>query len=175
VTIDTFQHLFVSHFFPAVNHYCKECNIESKALLMLDNAPGHPDNLDILRTCVPVEVVYLAPYTTSLLQPMDQGVISNFKTYYLRCTFKQLVEKTGGEGKQSISQFWKEYIIMNAIDNIRAAWNEVTPNYINGVWKKLWPEACNNFVGVKEESVIQNIVEQVSEAGLEDVNDDGVE
>jgi hypothetical protein len=64
---------------------------------------------------------------------------------------------------------------MNAIDNIRAAWNEVTPNCINGVWKKLWPEACNNFVGVEEESVIQNIVKLTNVAGLEDVNDVNVE
>jgi hypothetical protein len=63
---------------------------------------------------------------------------------------------------------------MNAINNIRAAWNEVTPNCINGgVWKK--PKARNNFVGVEEESVVQNIVELASEAGLEDVNDDDVE
>jgi hypothetical protein len=65
---------------------------------------------------------------------------------------------------------------MNAINNIRAAWNEVTPNCINGgVWKKLWPEARNNFVGVEEKSVIQNIVELASETGLEDVTDDDVE
>jgi hypothetical protein len=64
---------------------------------------------------------------------------------------------------------------MNATDNIRAAWNEMTPNCMNRVWKKLWPEACNNFVGVEEESVIQNIVKLANEAGLEDVYDKDVE
>jgi hypothetical protein len=57
--------------------YREERNTEPKALLLLDNAPGYPDNLDTLRTCFPVEVVYLPPNTTSLLKPMDQGVISN--------------------------------------------------------------------------------------------------
>jgi hypothetical protein len=61
---------------------------------------------------------------------------------------------------------------MNPIDNIRADWNEVTPSCMNEVWKKLWLEACNNFVGVEEESVIQNVIELANEAGLEDANDD---
>jgi hypothetical protein len=75
--------------------------MEPKEFLLLDNAPGHLDNLDTLQTCIPVEVVYLPPNITSLLKPKDRGVISNFKAYYLRHTFKQLVEKTGGEDKPS--------------------------------------------------------------------------
>jgi hypothetical protein len=97
---------------------------------------------------------------------MDQEVISNFKAYYLCRTFKQLVEKTDGEDKQSIRQFWKDYNIMNATDNIRAAWNEVTPNCLNGGWKKLWPEASSNLEEDEEETVIQNIVKLANEAGL---------
>jgi hypothetical protein len=87
------------HFCPVVKCYCKEHNIEPKALLLLDNAPGHPDNLHNLQTCIPVGVVYLPPNTTSLIQAMDQGVTSNFKAYYLHRTFKQLVQKTGDEDK----------------------------------------------------------------------------
>ena len=49
---------------------------------------------------------------------MDQGIISNFKAYYLRQTFKQMFEKTDVEEKQSTREFWKNYNIMNAIENI---------------------------------------------------------
>jgi hypothetical protein len=48
-----------------------------------------------------------------LIQPLDQGVISNSKVYYLIHTFKQLTEETGGEDKQSSRQLWKDYNIMN--------------------------------------------------------------
>jgi hypothetical protein len=58
---------------------------------------------------------------------------------------------------------------MNAIDNIRAAWNEVTPNCLNGVCKKVWPETCSNLEEVEEETVNQNIVELASEVELEGV------
>jgi hypothetical protein len=75
---------------------------------------------------------------------MGQGVILDFKCYYLHHTFMPLIEKTDGEDKQSIRQFWNDYNNMNATDNIRAVWNKVTPNCLNGVLKQLWMEACSN-------------------------------
>lgn len=58
-----------------------------KTIIEQENYPPelvHPKNLSNLTTCIPVEVVFLPPYTTALIQPMDQGVIFNFKAYYLR-------------------------------------------------------------------------------------------
>ena len=55
--IDVFQKWFVSHFCPSAKHYCEKGNIEPKALLLLDYAPGDPDNLDKLWTCIPIDVV----------------------------------------------------------------------------------------------------------------------
>jgi hypothetical protein len=53
---------------------------------------------------------------------MDQNVISNLKRYYLRRTFKELVEETGGKDKQLIRDWWKSFDIMKGIRNIVAAW-----------------------------------------------------
>ncbi|GFY63055.1 tigger transposable element-derived protein 1 [Trichonephila inaurata madagascariensis] len=57
-----------------------------KALLLLDNAPGHPKDLkDDLLTDFPwLTVQFLPPNTTSLIQPMDQEVITAFKKLYTR-------------------------------------------------------------------------------------------
>jgi hypothetical protein len=70
-----FQQWFFSSFCPAVQCYYEENDLELRALLVLDNAPGHPENLDSLRCLLPVEMVFLPPNTTSLIQPMDQNVI----------------------------------------------------------------------------------------------------
>ena len=59
---------------------------------------------------------------------------------YLRRTFLQLIDKTDGEDKQSIRDFWKNYNIMDAVDNINLSWNEVTEKCLKGVWKNVWPE-----------------------------------
>ena len=49
--------------------------------LILDNAPGHQRYLDDLNPYV--EVVYLLPNTTPLIQPMDRSVLATFKAHYL--------------------------------------------------------------------------------------------
>lgn len=69
--------------------------------------------------------MYLPPNTTSILQPMDQGAIANFKSYYHRRTFGQLIKETDGEGRQSMRDWWKSYNVMKAIQNIDEAWKEV--------------------------------------------------
>lgn len=56
------------------------------------NALGHPAHLDDFHANV--KVVLLLLTTTSVLQPVDQGFIANFKACYLRRTFTQAVEET---------------------------------------------------------------------------------
>jgi hypothetical protein len=108
----------------------------------------------------------------SLIQPMDQREILDFKAYYLHHTFMPLIEITDGEDKQSIRQFWKDNNV-NATYNIRAAWNKVTPDCLNGVRKKLWPEACSNLEA-EEETATQNSVKLANEGGLKGINEHNV-
>ncbi|XP_065265437.1 tigger transposable element-derived protein 1-like [Emys orbicularis] len=56
-----------------VKRYIEEKGLDFKVLLIVDNAPGHPVALRFAHN--DVEVVFLPPNTTSILQPLDQGVI----------------------------------------------------------------------------------------------------
>jgi len=73
ITRKVFQDWFTSCFCPAVKEYCQAKNLENKALLVLDDAPGHPTKLDDLTDNL--EVACMPPNTTSLIQRMDQRVI----------------------------------------------------------------------------------------------------
>ena len=160
VTEAIFQDCFFHHFILEVGKYCLEKDVPFNILLLLDSAPGHPPFMDDFHPNV--KVVRLPPNTTSLIQPMDQGVIATFKKYYLRHTFRQEV-KASDESGTTLRQFGEDYNIYKTIKNIDFAWREVTAITMNGVWKNLCPQFVHDFRGfekVDEESkeVFSNLV-----------------
>ena len=50
--------------------------------LLIDNAGGHNISLELKNKSINVKVFYLPANTTSVLQPLDQGIIRTFKLYY---------------------------------------------------------------------------------------------
>ncbi|GFX32466.1 tigger transposable element-derived protein 1 [Trichonephila clavipes] len=74
VTQDLFKEWLFKVCAPSIKDYLKTNDLPLKALLLLDNAPGHPKDLtDNLLTYFPwLTVQFLPPNTTSLIQPMEQ-------------------------------------------------------------------------------------------------------
>ncbi|XP_045116125.1 tigger transposable element-derived protein 1-like [Portunus trituberculatus] len=169
VTQAIFQEWFYNQFIPEVEKYCRSNSIPFNVLLVLDNAPGHPPYLDDFHPNV--KVVYLPPNTTSIIQPMDQGVIATFKKYYLRRTFRQALKATD-ENDMTLSEFWKSYNIYNAIKNINTSWWEITTTCMNAVWKKLCPQVVHDFTGFEniqeeQEEVVDNLISMSEKLELE--------
>ncbi|XP_064090704.1 tigger transposable element-derived protein 1-like [Macrobrachium nipponense] len=178
VTDGIFEEWFNDHFVPSAKKHLEEKGQEFKVLLVLNTGPGYPINLG--EVYPEVEVVYLPPNTTSLLQPMGLGVIGSFKAYYTRRTFRHVLSVTENSGgKLDVRQVWKTYSILDAIKNIAAAWNEVKKSNLNGAWKKLCPNFVMNFTefekGESLDAVRRNIVQYSERLNLgveaEDVNE----
>lgn len=51
---------------------------KKKILLLVDNCPAHPNVTDLNS----ITLAFLPPNTTSVLQPMDQGIIRALKTNF---------------------------------------------------------------------------------------------
>ncbi|XP_059940445.1 tigger transposable element-derived protein 1-like [Mesoplodon densirostris] len=175
-TRSIFHEWFTYFFCPAVEKYCVQNNLTNKALLIVDNAPCHPVNLSDLSDNVRVE--YLHDNTADSIQPMGQGVASTFKAHYLRRTFEHILEATDGDDTAEIREFWRKYSIMDAVDNIAVAWEELRPATMNSVWKNIWPE-CVQFQSVCQTDNIaqlqQNIVTLAKSVALGEVGEADVE
>ena len=81
-----FEHWFKEYFIPEVRRYCRRKKIEFKILLISDNCSSHPDLSHVNKN---VKFLFLPPNTTSLIQPMDQGVIATLKALYRKITFAE--------------------------------------------------------------------------------------
>ena len=108
-------------------------NIPFKILLILDNAPRYPPFIGDLHPNI--KVVFLPPHTTSLIQPMVQGVTATFKAYYLRRTLAQAIAATEEDSEKTVMQFWKDYSIYDCIKNLAWALGNVTKECMNGIWR----------------------------------------
>ena len=84
MTASIFKEWFHKTFVPAVRRHLRERWLEEKAVLLLDNCRAHlPANL--LRSADgKITVMHLPPNTTSVIQPLHQGIISSFKRHYRR-------------------------------------------------------------------------------------------
>lgn len=87
-----------------------------------DNAPDHPAALREMHNQI---VVSLPADKTSILQPMEQGVISEFQVS--KNTFHKAVaaldnDSCDGSGQGKLKMFWHD--LLDAIKNICDSWEE---------------------------------------------------
>lgn len=116
-----------------------------KVLLLLDNAPSHIVTGVRLKNTT---VKFLAPNTTSRIQPCDAGIIASFKAHYRRKFVRHLLEQF--ESELTLSKL----SILEAILFIRESWQEdVTPATITN---------CFRHVNIRDE--VEEVIAVVIEA-----------
>ena len=106
-----------------------------KILLLVDNCTAHPA-LDTLKS---IHLEFLPPNTTSLIQPMDQGIIKNLKVHYR----KELVQMTITAIEDNLlstscmaTEVSAKITILDAIRVVAKSWRQVKTQTIANCFRK---------------------------------------
>lgn len=135
MTRELFSEWFHEEFVPSVKKFLKKQNLPQKALLVLDNCPGHPDEDELKSKDGLIKVMFLPPNVTPLLQPMDQNIIQTVKVHYKKSLLYSVISK-----EKSIIQSLKETNVKDVVYNLARGWESVSTKVLVSAWGKLWPD-----------------------------------
>ncbi|KAJ1518785.1 hypothetical protein ONE63_011598 [Megalurothrips usitatus] len=99
-------------------------------ILFVDNCPAHPTDLDFLTN---VKVEFLPKNCTSRLQPLDQGILHNFKYFYRKRVILRLLNFVGNEGATKKDMMLN---LLQALHFLQWAWLQVKPETIKNCFRQ---------------------------------------
>ena len=132
MTSPFFEEWFYDEFVPTVKKFLKAHNLPMVATLFIDNCPAHPAQLKVGN----IICKFLPANTTSLVQPLDQGVLGQFKTIYRSLMMRDIVS----DESKTMMEKYREYNLYMVIMNIAEAWKMVKPEDHQKSWRKLIPD-----------------------------------
>ena len=127
-------------------------------LLLLDNAGCHPPD-QLQEKFSNIKIVFLPANTTSKLQPLDLGVISNFKLHYRKLLLQYVLAKI--DTATIATEVTKSINVLTAIRWVALAWREVKSTTI---------QKCFRHAGVLTTDLLINALDE--EDPFQDIDED---
>lgn len=128
-----FKEWFHNEFVPSVKKHLRNSNFEEKALLVLDNASAHRPDQELASHDGNIQVMFLPPNCTALIQPMDQNVIQNVKVTYR----KRLLQEVLLQEDENIARCLKNVSLKDAVFALAESWKQVPEKLVKKSWCQL--------------------------------------
>ncbi|XP_046590225.1 jerky protein homolog-like [Neodiprion lecontei] len=116
-----------------IESFLNSKNLPKTAVVLVDNCRSHG-----YVKINDIKVNFFPPNVTSLIQPMDQGIIQTVKLHYEINLVNAIVEAQNEN--VTLIEFLKTIDVHKVIFWIADAWKKVKPTTIQKCWKNLWPK-----------------------------------
>ena len=130
----------------------KMASRKRKIVLFVDNCPAHP----VVSNLKAIVVHYLPPNTTAVLQPMDQGIIQCFKSWYRKLLLERMVDCIDNEIAFEVN-------VLQAMNFTKKAWEHVTEECVANCFRHAgWTE------GALQELTLPTVSNECERLGIEE-------
>lgn len=135
VDTELFDDWFKNSFVPYAKVKLMDLGLEPKAILILDNCSVYPSEEELVSEDGKFISKFLPPNVTSLIQPMDQGVLECLKRVYRKSVLRELISRK----EEDMLTFLKKIDMLRVIEKIAISWDDISPATIRKSWRKLIP------------------------------------
>ncbi|XP_037794733.1 tigger transposable element-derived protein 1-like isoform X4 [Penaeus monodon] len=140
LTAILFEDWFTNCAISEILAYCKQKNIEEKALILVDSVLGQSD---IVNEIHPYIKVIFMPSD----MPPDQFAITQFLQLYTKTLLQNMLIFTEGGDESQVEDFLTSYSIKEALFTIRDSWTAIKTPFLNKFWSYAWPGKTQSFTG----------------------------
>ncbi|XP_039968733.1 jerky protein homolog-like [Bactrocera tryoni] len=130
MTSAVFKEWFHESFVPQVTSFLKEKGLPIKVLLLIDNAPSHPNEAQLTTEDGQILAMFMPPNVTPLIQPMDQNAIKITKLHYRNSLLASIAATNS-----NLLDSMKKMTLRRAINLLDAAWSRVSEVTLANCWK----------------------------------------
>ena len=134
-------------------------------VLFLDNVSSHPPELS--KKFSHIKVIFLPKNTSSRLQPLDAGIIKNFKVQYRKLLVAHTLAQIDGSSLTA-SEITKSVHILTAIQWMKQAWDAVKEETVVNCFRHCGMQAAvaktteDPFADLDEnEAQLEDLIEQL--------------
>ena len=119
------------------SHGWESLGLECKCVLVLDNCSAHPEASDLVSDDGKIIAKFLPPNVTSLIQPMDQGVIEALKRRYKKKLLRGVI--IADDRGDSLLDYIKSVNMSTVVQLVTESWDEIEPSTLRKSWQKILP------------------------------------